>query len=214
MLLRGRLVERNGGPLTVLQRPSITPLIECRSQIQAIKPVITENQITLPTTFVRSISLLSRIRSMDRASWFSHPHEGSFFTGRPAFALSSLDRLALCGNRRRLLLSLALAFQVPFSDNPASPTEPAIYPTAYGKGTSVVYRIIDFLGMSAEGLVCENVAMAMGNPVSTPCSSFSFLYSHIIEVDLYSTECVALSSFEYCMEKKAKIKQGDDDEVN
>ena len=30
-----------------------------------------------------------------------------FFTARPAFALSSLDRLALCGNSRRLFLPLA-----------------------------------------------------------------------------------------------------------
>lgn len=65
-----------------------------------------------------------------------------FFTGRPAFALSSLDRLALCGNSRRLFLPLAgvlftpLVSQVPFSNGPASSTEPAINPTAYWKGTS------------------------------------------------------------------------------
>ncbi|CAF9922937.1 MAG: hypothetical protein ALECFALPRED_002267 [Alectoria fallacina] len=59
---------------------------------------------------------------------------------------------------------VALAFQVPFSNGPASPTEPAINPNAYGKGTFVVYWMINFLGISALGLACENVAMALGNP--------------------------------------------------
>ena len=59
---------------------------------------------------------------------------------------------------------VALAFQVPFSNPPASPTEPAINATAYGKGTFVVYWMINFFGMSALGLACENVAMALGQP--------------------------------------------------
>ena len=57
-----------------------------------------------------------------------------------------------------------MAFQVPFSNPPASPTEPAINPTAYGKGSFVVYWMINFFGMSALGLSCENVAMALGQP--------------------------------------------------
>ena len=69
----------------------------------------------------------------------------------------------------------ALVFQVPFPDDLASSTEPAINPTAYGKETFVVYWMTNFLGMSAEGLLCENVAMAMDNSVSTPRSSFCFL---------------------------------------
>lgn len=59
---------------------------------------------------------------------------------------------------------VALAFQVPFSNGPASPTEPAINPSAYGKGTFVVYWMINFVGMAALGLCCENVAMALGQP--------------------------------------------------
>lgn len=62
----------------------------------------------------------------------------------------------------------ALAFQVPFSNDPASPTEPAINPSAYGKGTFVVYWMINFLGMSALGLAC-----ALGNPVSIRAALFS-----------------------------------------
>ena len=59
---------------------------------------------------------------------------------------------------------VALAFQIPFSTSPASPTEPAINATAYGKGSFVVFWMIQFLGMSALGLACENVAMALGQP--------------------------------------------------
>jgi len=59
---------------------------------------------------------------------------------------------------------VALALQVPFSNGPASPTEPAINPTAYGKGTFVAYWMINFPGMAAFGLCCENVAMAVGQP--------------------------------------------------
>ena len=69
----------------------------------------------------------------------------------------------------------SLAFQVPFSNSPASQTEPAINPSAYGKGTFVVYWMLNFLGMAAVGLACENVAMALGNPVSTPRSGFLFV---------------------------------------
>lgn len=59
---------------------------------------------------------------------------------------------------------VALAFQIPFSNPSASPTEPAVNPTAYGKATFLVYWMINFLGMAALGLCCENVAMALGQP--------------------------------------------------
>ena len=59
---------------------------------------------------------------------------------------------------------VGLAFQIPMSNPPASPTEPAINPTAYGKATFVVYWMINFVGMAAVGLSCENVAMALGQP--------------------------------------------------
>ncbi len=59
---------------------------------------------------------------------------------------------------------VALAFQVPFMNPPASQTEPAINLTAYGHGSFVVYWMINFVGMAAVGLSCENVAMALGQP--------------------------------------------------
>lgn len=67
------------------------------------------------------------------------------------------------------LLSLAfsvvvLAYQVPTSNPPAPQTEPAMNPSAYGRGTFVVYWMLNFVGMAALGLACENVAMALGEP--------------------------------------------------
>ena len=88
---------------------------------------------------------------------------------------------------------VALAFQVPFSNGPASPIEPAINPSAYGKGTFVVYWMINFLGMSALGLACENVAMALGNPVSTPRSSSSLDLQRLSETARHVAEAVAFS---------------------
>ncbi|KAK1997141.1 MNNG and nitrosoguanidine resistance protein [Colletotrichum falcatum] len=70
-----------------------------------------------------------------------------------------------------LLISLgysliSLAFQIPFSAPPASPTEPAppAGATAYGRGTFPVYWMLNFAGMSALGIACENVAMVVGQP--------------------------------------------------
>ncbi len=59
---------------------------------------------------------------------------------------------------------MPLAFQIPLSNPTASPTEPAINPNAYGSATFVVYWMLNFVGMAAVGLACENVAMALGQP--------------------------------------------------
>ncbi|KAI0846612.1 MNNG and nitrosoguanidine resistance protein [Daldinia vernicosa] len=59
---------------------------------------------------------------------------------------------------------VSLAFQIPFSNPPASPTEPAINPTAYGRGSFVVYWMVNFIGMCALGLACENMGIIIGQP--------------------------------------------------
>ena len=59
---------------------------------------------------------------------------------------------------------ISLAFQIPFSNPTASPTSVANNPDAYGKGTFVVYWMINWIGMIALGLACENVAMVIGQP--------------------------------------------------
>jgi hypothetical protein len=59
---------------------------------------------------------------------------------------------------------ISLAFQIPFSNPGATGTEVAHNPGAYGQGTFVVYWMINFVGMNALGLACENVAMIIGQP--------------------------------------------------
>ncbi|KAF9638605.1 putative mnng and nitrosoguanidine resistance protein [Lasiodiplodia theobromae] len=74
-----------------------------------------------------------------------------------------------------LFLSLAyslisLAFQINFSGgNPVSSNVLSTNishgnPDAYGKGTFPVYWMLNFCGMAALGLACENVAMLIGQP--------------------------------------------------
>lgn len=59
---------------------------------------------------------------------------------------------------------VSLAFQIPFNNPTAPHTEVAQNPNAYGRGTFPVYWMINFVGMIALGLACENVAMAVGQP--------------------------------------------------
>lgn len=59
---------------------------------------------------------------------------------------------------------LSLAFQIPFNNSPASHTEVANNANAFGKGTFPVYWMLNWVGMTALGLACENVAMVVGQP--------------------------------------------------
>lgn len=69
-----------------------------------------------------------------------------------------------------LFLSLAyslvsLAFQIPFSNTfPHNDVTVANTPDAYGKGTFVVYWMLNWIGMIALGLASENVTMVIGQP--------------------------------------------------
>lgn len=61
---------------------------------------------------------------------------------------------------------VSLAFQIPFTQPPASHvySPPPGGATAYGRATFVVYWLVNYLGMCALGLSCENVAMIVGQP--------------------------------------------------
>ncbi|KAJ2969907.1 hypothetical protein NUW58_g9858 [Xylaria curta] len=59
---------------------------------------------------------------------------------------------------------VSLAFGVPFWGSPESATEVAINATAYGRGSFVVYWMVNFIGMVALGIACENAAMVLGQP--------------------------------------------------
>ena len=77
---------------------------------------------------------------------------------------------------------VSLAFQIPFSNPPASHVEVALHANAYGKASFVVYWMINFVGMCALGFACENVAMIVGQPwtaiwlifwvISNVCTAF------------------------------------------
>ncbi|KAI9836382.1 MAG: hypothetical protein M1819_001411 [Sarea resinae] len=59
---------------------------------------------------------------------------------------------------------ISLAFQIPFSNAAAPHTEVAMNADAYGKGTFPVYWMLNFVGMTALGLACENMVMVVGQP--------------------------------------------------
>ncbi|KAL3474276.1 hypothetical protein BJX99DRAFT_231862 [Aspergillus californicus] len=62
---------------------------------------------------------------------------------------------------------VSLAFQIPFSNSPAPDTVSADNPNAYGHGSFVVFWMLNWVGMSALGFPCENMAMILGFPWSS-----------------------------------------------
>ncbi|KAJ5378043.1 uncharacterized protein N7496_005452, partial [Penicillium cataractarum] len=62
---------------------------------------------------------------------------------------------------------VSLAFGIPFSNSPAPDTLSANNPNAYGKGSFVVFWMLNWVGMTALGMPCENMAMVLGFPWSS-----------------------------------------------
>ena len=59
---------------------------------------------------------------------------------------------------------VSLAFQIPFSSPPGSHVEVVSPANAYGHASFMVFWMINFIGMCALGLACENMAMLLGQP--------------------------------------------------
>ncbi|KAI0007230.1 MNNG and nitrosoguanidine resistance protein [Xylariaceae sp. FL0662B] len=59
---------------------------------------------------------------------------------------------------------VSLAFQIPFWPGPGPTTDVAAHATAYGRASFVVYWMVNYAGMTALGLACENMAMLIGHP--------------------------------------------------
>lgn len=59
---------------------------------------------------------------------------------------------------------VSLAYLIPFSNRRAPDTESASNPNAYGKGSFVVFWMLNWMGMSALGLPSENMGMILGPP--------------------------------------------------
>ncbi|KAJ5110426.1 hypothetical protein N7532_000961 [Penicillium argentinense] len=62
---------------------------------------------------------------------------------------------------------VSLAFNIPFSNDSAPDTLSANSPNAYGKGSFVVFWMLNWVGMAALGFPCENMAMILGFPWSS-----------------------------------------------
>ncbi|KAJ5701191.1 hypothetical protein N7488_008739 [Penicillium malachiteum] len=62
---------------------------------------------------------------------------------------------------------VSLAFQIPFTNSPAPDTISANNANAYGRGSFVVFWMLNWVGMAALGFPCENMAMVLGFPWSS-----------------------------------------------
>ncbi|KAJ5219649.1 hypothetical protein N7468_008853 [Penicillium chermesinum] len=62
---------------------------------------------------------------------------------------------------------VSLAFEIPFSNPPAPDVIPAENANAYHRGSFVVFWMLNWVGMTALGFPCENMAMILGMPWSS-----------------------------------------------
>lgn len=62
---------------------------------------------------------------------------------------------------------VSLAFQIPFTNPSVPDTTATNNPNAYGQGSFVVFWMLNWVGMAALGLPCENMAMILGFPWSS-----------------------------------------------
>lgn len=81
---------------------------------------------------------------------------------------------------------VSLAFQIPFS-NTSPPggwptTEPVLNANPFGHATWVVYWMLNFIGMAALGLACENMAMLLSALSPLPYSALFLIFWVITNV--------------------------------
>ncbi|KAJ5835249.1 hypothetical protein N7447_001275 [Penicillium robsamsonii] len=62
---------------------------------------------------------------------------------------------------------VSLAFQITFDNGSASDVLSSTDPNAYGRGSFVVFWMLNWVGMAALGFPCENMAMILGFPWSS-----------------------------------------------
>jgi len=62
---------------------------------------------------------------------------------------------------------VSLSFEIPFSNDSAPDTISATNANGYGKGSFVVFWMLNWVGMAALGFPCENMAMILGFPWSS-----------------------------------------------
>lgn len=81
---------------------------------------------------------------------------------------------------------VSLAFRIPFSNTPPtggwSKTEPVLNANPFGHATWLVYWMLNFIGMAALGLACENMAMLLSVLSPLPYSALFLIFWVITNV--------------------------------
>lgn len=164
----------------VLQRASSTPSILTNIQAapQAISPAIGFSTFNLRPFFplvatpAITIGLIYLIIISFFSFTFYMPIHMQFIQSpghRPLHFYQLIAWRYIATLTAYLFLSLfysliSLAFQISFTA-PSAPTTVVANPaTAYGHGSFPVYWMVNFVGMIALGLACENVTMVVGQP--------------------------------------------------
>ncbi|KAL8807938.1 MAG: hypothetical protein Q9182_000404 [Xanthomendoza sp. 2 TL-2023] len=161
------LLENTTIPRETLQRvpQALSPAIGfSQFNLRPFRPAVATPAVTIGLIYLIILSFFSFA--------FYLPIHMKFLTpdGHPPLKFPSFIVWRWCATTTAyFFLSLAyslisLAFQIPFANPSAPTTEVANNPEPHGKGTFVVYWMINFVGMMALGLACENVAMVIGQP--------------------------------------------------
>ena len=162
-----RTLMDNSIPITNLQASpqALSPAIGfSQYNLRPFSPAVTTPAVTIGLIYLIIIAFFSFSFFLPIYMKFVTPQ------GHPPVHFWQLILIRYIGaNLAYLFMSLAyslisLAFQIPFANGNAPDTSVASNADAYGKGTFVVYWMINFVGMSALGLACENVAMVVGQP--------------------------------------------------
>jgi hypothetical protein len=161
------------------QAASNTSLLSNMQKVpQAISPAIGVSKFNLQPVFppvatpAITIELIYLIIIAFLSFTFYFPHHMKFVSStgqRPLKFTQYIVWRWLATVTAYFLLSwaysvISLAFQIPLSAPPGSHTEPAQPANKYHKASFVVYWMVNWVGMIAFGLACENVAMFIGQP--------------------------------------------------
>lgn len=174
-----RVVQQAGNNQLILGNLNRVP--------QAVNPAIGFSTYNLRpftpavTTPAVSIGLIYLIIIAFFSYTFYLPHHMKFIKGpghRPLKFAQFIAWRLVATVASYFFLSLAyslisLAFQIPFSKPSGSHVEVVSPVDAYHYGSFVVYWMLNWVGMTALGLACENVAMIVGQPCKSreyfPC---------------------------------------------
>ncbi|KAL9102976.1 MAG: hypothetical protein Q9163_001929 [Psora crenata] len=162
------VLQNTSIPITNLQAApqALSPAVGfSQYNLRPFRPAVATPAVTIGLIYLIIIAFFSFSFFLPIYMKFIKPNEG-----HPPIKFWKLIVIRYFGaNLAYFFMSLAysfisLAFQIPFANGNADDTVVANNPDPYGKGTFVVYWMVNFVGMAALGLACENVAMIVGQP--------------------------------------------------